>query len=412
MKVLQHVPKVARTLRHAKASWQALSRSKKGSIAIMAAVSIPTLIMLGGLSVDQSYVTVRVSMLRHTAQDAALAGEQYMANYLETGSSTQLVSAAQSIATANLPVAQYGTVVPAANVVLGTWNSSTQTFTATTTNPSAVKVTALNTVANSNPVYTLFGGAYGRSTVDLTSSAVAVYGTGQAFNTILLNDLSMSFSSEIADQRTADVAILNCIVSAASSTSQIGLTSFNGHSDTLYALANAVTTQSAMTTYINKTLNYCGNKNMPSCSGSNLAAGLYSAITQLTAAKIANANSNIIVITDGVPNADNITYTQADGTYPTPTSKTPVCSTSCTDADLWTMAQDQAAYAKTLGINISTIYYSGDTQGASTQAEYAADLASLISGTGIALVAPSASKIDSSFGAFCASMGAAVGMVQ
>jgi Flp pilus assembly protein TadG len=412
MKILPHAAKVRRTLLHAKTSWQALSRSKKGSIAIMAAASIPTLIMLGGLSVDQSYVTVRVSMLRHTAQDAAMAGEQNLTNYLKTGSSTQLVNSAQSIATANLPVAQYGTVLPAANVVLGTWNSSTQTFTATTTNPTAVKVTALNTVANGNPVNTFFGGAYGRPTVDLTSTAVAVYGTGQAFNTIILNDLSMSFSSEISDQRAADVAILNCITSAASSTSQIGLTSFNGHSSTLYALGNAATNQTAMTTYINNTLNYCGNTGMPSCSGSNLAAGLYNAITQLTAAGIANANSNLIVITDGVPNADRMTYGRADGTYPTPTSTTPVCSTSCSDADLWTMAQDQAAYAKSLGINISTIYYSGDTQGANTQAEYAADLASLISGTGIALVAPSAAKIDSSFGAFCASMGSSVGMVQ
>jgi Flp pilus assembly protein TadG len=412
MKVQKTAAKVAQTLRRAKTSWQALGRSKKGSIAVMAAASIPTLIMLGGLSVDQSYINVRVSMLRHTAQDSALAGGQYLSTYYTTGSSSQIVTAAQTIAKSNLPVAQYGTVVPTANVVLGTWNSSTKTFTATTTNPTAVQVTALNTVANGNPVYTIFGGAYGKSTVNLTSSAVVGYGTGKAFNTIILNDLSMSFSSEIADQRAADVAILNCIAGAASSTSQIGLTSFDGTSDTLYALGNAVTNQTAMTTYINNTLNYCGNKGMPSCSGSNVAAGLYSAISQLTAAGIANANSNIILITDGVPNADKMTYTKADGTYPTPTSSSPVCSTSCTDADLWTMAQDQAAYAKSLGINVSTIYYSGDTSGATTQAEYAADLASLISGTGIALVAPSAATIDASFGAFCASMGSAIKTVQ
>jgi Flp pilus assembly protein TadG len=412
MKVLQNAAKAAKSLRHAKTSWQALGRSKKGSIAVMAAVSIPALLMLGGLSVDQSYVNVRVSMLRHTAQDAALAGGQYLSTYYTTGSSATIVSKAQAIATANLPVARYGTVVPAANVVLGTWNSSTKTFTATTTNPTAVQVTALNTVANGNPVNTIFGGAYGLSTVNIASSAVVGYGTGKAFNTIILNDLSMSFSSEISDQRAADVAILNCISGAASSTSQIGLSSFDGHSSTLYALGNAATNQTAMTTYINKTLNYCGNTGMPSCSGSNVAAGLYNAITQLTAAGIANATSNIILITDGVPNADKMTYAKADGTYPTPTSSTPVCSTSCTDADLWTMAQDQAAYAKSLGINVSTIYYSGDTSGATLQAQYAADLATLISGTGIALVAPTAAKIDAAFGAFCASMGSAVKTVQ
>src|SRR5580692_6419263 len=181
MKLRLKAAKVARTLRRAKVSWQALGRSKKGSIAMMAAASVPTLIMLGGLSVDQSYVNVRVSMLRHTAQDAALAGGQYLSTYYTSGSSSQIVTAAQTIAKSNLPVAQYGTVVPTANVVLGTWNSSTKTFTATTTNPTAVQVTALNTVANGNPVYTIFGGAYGKSTVNLTSSAVVGYGTGKAF---------------------------------------------------------------------------------------------------------------------------------------------------------------------------------------------------------------------------------------
>ncbi len=167
MTVLQNAAKVApEALRRAKASWQALGRSKKGSIAVMAAVSIPSLIMFGGLSVDQSYVNVRVSMLRHAAQDAALAGGMYLSTYYTTGSSTTIVNAAQSTAKLNLPIAKYGTVVPSANVVLGTWNSSSKTFTATTTNPTAVKVTALNTVANSNPVNTFFGGAYGVPTVD------------------------------------------------------------------------------------------------------------------------------------------------------------------------------------------------------------------------------------------------------
>jgi Flp pilus assembly protein TadG len=105
MKARQHAAKIAQTLRHTKTSWQSLGRSKKGSIAVMAAASIPTLIMLGGLSVDQSYINVRVSMLRHTAQDSALAGGQYLSTYYATGSSSQIVTAAQTIAKANLPVA-------------------------------------------------------------------------------------------------------------------------------------------------------------------------------------------------------------------------------------------------------------------------------------------------------------------
>jgi len=355
---------------------------------------------------------MRASLLRRTAQSSALAGQQYLYTYYSTGAATTINSAVTANATTNMPSAQYGTVVPAANIQLGTWNSTNKAFTATTTNPTAVKVTALNTAANNNAVSTFFGGAYGKPTVDISSSAVASFGTGKAFNTIILNDLSMSFSSEISHQRTADLSMLNCITGAASTTSKVGLTAFTGHSSVLYALGNAVTSSAAITTYVNNTLNYCGNKNMPACSGSNVAAGLYSAITQLQTAGLANSSSNIILITDGVPNADAITYARADGIYPTPTALLPVCTILCTDANLWTMALDQAAYAKTLGINISTVYYSGSTTGQANQTAYANQLKQLVTGTGIALVAPTAAQIDSSFGSFCASMGSTVKMVQ
>lgn len=399
-------------LRQAGTSCAALWRSKRGATAIFVATALPMLILIAGMSVNRSYLNMRNSLLRRTTQAAALAAGQYLSTYYTTGSSATITSKAQATAAWNMPTAQYGTVVTAANVVLGTWNSSTKTFTPTTTNPSAVQVTGLNTAANGNAVQSIIGTPFGPSTVDISSSAIVSYGTGKAFNTIILNDLSMSFSHEIADQRAADIAILNCVAGAASTTSRIGLTAFTGHSSALYPLGNAVTNQSALTTYINNTLNYCGSRSMPACSGSNVAAGLYSAITQLQAAGLANSSANIILITDGVPNADAITYTRADGTYPTPTSSSPVCSTHCTDANLWTMAQDQATYANTLGINISTVYYSGDTTGQSNQAAYAADLRTLVTGTGIALVAPTAPQIDTAFGSFCASMGSALKMVN
>jgi hypothetical protein len=332
-------------------------------------------------------------------------------------------SAVSTIVADTMPSSQYGNIVTTttsnttSGVQLGTWNSTTKTFTAATSSPNAVQVTAVATAANGNAVPTFMSGIVGKTSTDMTTTAVASYGNGLSgaggFNTIILNDLSMSFSSEVADQRAADIAILSCVSAGTNGNGNVGLTGFTGHSQTLYALTPSTSANiTRMTTYINGTLNYCGKTGMPACSGSNLAAGLYSAITQLQTAGLANKSSNIIVITDGVPNADAITYAKADGTYPTPTSANPVCSTKCTDANLWTMAQDQAAYAKTLGINISTVYYSGDTTGASTIATYSTDLASLIAGNGISLVAPSTAKIDTSFAKFCSSMGSAVKLVQ
>lgn len=404
-------------------------RRRRASTTVFVAAAIPTLLVVGGLTIDQSYEYYRYQLLKRTAQAAALAAETNLSSYFTAGgtysasSMSTINSAVNTIVADTMPSTQYGAVVTTttsnttSGVQIGTWNNTTKTFTATTTNPNAVQVTAVNTAANGNAVPTFMSGIVGKSSVDMTTTAVASYGNGLSgaggFNTIILNDLSMSFSSEIPDQRAADVAILNCVSAGTNGNGNVGLTAFVGHAQTLYALAPSTAANiSAMTTYIDGTLNYCGKTGMPACSGSNVAAGLYSAITQLQTAGLANKSSNIILITDGVPNADSITYAKADGTYPTPTSSSPVCSTKCTDANLWTMAQDQAAYAKSLGINISTVYYSGDTTGSSTIATYSADLASLVTGTGIALVAPSTATIDTSFAKFCSSMGSAVKLVQ
>jgi Flp pilus assembly protein TadG len=424
MNILKKSGRVAASLRRTRSSGAAFRRSKAGGVAMFVAVAVPPLILIGGLSVDQAYIAMRTSMLRRTAQSSALAAGQNLYTYYALPSSAAaLTSAATSTALLNMPTVPYGTVVPASSVQIGTWDPLAKAFTATTTNPTAVRVTALNTVANGNPVRLFFGAVAGKPTVDISTQAVVGYGTGKAFNTIIVNDLSMSFSSEVAHQRAADLAILSCISGAASTTSQLGIIGFTGVSGTLEPLANAVTAKSAITTYVNGTMSYCGNAGMPACSGSNVAAGLYSATKQLVTAGLANSSSNIIVVTDGVPNADStLNYTKTEGTFPTPTSLVPTCkmvtnskgviTSNCTDANLWTMAQNQAAYAGTLGINVSTVYYSGDTTGATNQAAYATALQTLTTGTGVALVAPTAAQIDASLGAFCASMGSALKLVK
>jgi hypothetical protein len=151
---------------------------------------------------------------------------------------------------------------------------------------------------------------------------------------------------------------------------------------------------------------------MPACSGSNVASGIYSAIQQFSSVSATNTIKNIIIITDGVPNASSgTTYAKADGTYATPTSTTPICSNNCSDANLLTMAHDQATNAWAAGISVSTIYYSGDTA-TSQQASYTTELASWVRGNGIALVAPTAAKISTVLGGFCATMPSALKLVM
>jgi hypothetical protein len=130
---------------------------------------------------------------------------------------------------------------------------------------------------------------------------------------------------------------------------------------------------------------------------------MYSGIQQFSSG-FAGTKKNIIVITDGVPNAKSgVTYTTADGI---------TCGGSCTDADMLTGAQTQATAAKAAGISISTIYYSGDTSNPIDQATYAAALATLVTGSGVAMVAPTAAQIATTIAGFCATMPSSLKVVM
>ncbi len=397
--------------------WRALLFERRSTIAVLGACLLPVLIGFGVLSAGTSYLYFRSLLLRQTVNAAALAAASSLTSYYSSGtnSTATIVSAAQTFVQANEPSRTYGTAVPASNVVVGNWNSTTSTFSSLAvsggTTPNAVEVIGLNTAANGNAVPVFFGSMFGVPTKDMTATAVASYSTGQNFDTIIINDLSMSFSSEISEQRAADLAILSCIQNSSNSASTFGITTIDGHSSIHQALLQASTNLSTLETRINA-LNYCGTSGMPACSGSDVSSGIYSAIQQFSTVSSTNTSKNIIIITDGVPNADSgTTYTTADGIYPTPSSTTPTCTTHCTDANLLTMAQNQASNAYAAGLSISTIYYSGDTP-TSEQASYAASLASLRRGTGVSLVAPTAAKITTVLGGFCATMSSALKLVD
>jgi hypothetical protein len=382
---------------------------------MMAAVIVPVLIGFGTLSIGKGYYSYRNLLLEQTVENAALAAGNKLSTYYSSGgSSTAIVAAAQNFATLNMPSAQYGTVVTSANVVLGNLSGTTFTSLAAshTTAPDSVQVTGLNTAANGNAVNLFLGSFFGKPSVDIKTTITASYATGQAFNTIVVNDLSGSFTSEISNQKAADLAILNCVKGQSGTTSQFGITLANGHSTMYQALVLAGTNYAALQTKISVlTTASCGTN----CStGSNIASGMYSAIQQFAGTTFTNTKKNIVIITDGVPNADSsVDYERADGIYPTATSTTPTCigKNKCTDDNLLTMAKNQASLAAAAGISVSTIYYSGDTD-TNDQSNYAATLASLVTGTGAAMVAPTASQISSTIAGFCATMPSALKVVM
>jgi Flp pilus assembly protein TadG len=382
----------------------------RAGVALLVALVFPILVGFSMLGIDGAYMYYRNLMLRQTVQAAALAGGNVIASYYTSGtnSSATVVSRAQQFATANMPVATYGTVVNSSDVVLGNWNTATSTFTSLAasngTSPNAVSVTGRNASSSSNPVSLFLGNMYARPTMDMTTTAITSYATGQSWHTIVINDLSGSFSPSIARQREADQAILDCVKNSTGPLSNFSIVGITGHYTVWQALVQASTNYAAVSSRISA-LNSCGGTGAPSCSGSNVASGIYRATKSdmFGSSAYVGAAKNIIIITDGVPNANSFTYTREDGIYPSPSSTTATCTSACTDANLLTMAQNQATYANSLGISISTIYYSGGTP-SNQQASYAASLATLRRGTGISLVAPSSGQISSTFAAFCATM--------
>ena len=377
---------------------------RRGSVGIFAAMVASAMLGVGTLVIDQTNMYHRGLMQRQTTQAASLAGASKISTYYASGtnSNAQVLAAAQAIATANMPVDQYGTVVPASSVVLGKWDGVTSIFSPLSggaTDPNAVRVTATTTISS------LLPGWSKNASRTYTTTAVASYGTGQTWNTIITNDLSGSFSGQIANQRAADKAILDCIKTSAGAASQFGITTHTGMSAIFQPLASATDTYTSLVSKIN-TLKSCGQTGAPACSGSNVASAIYSARMQFANPAYNNTRRNMVIITDGIPNGISRTYIREDGTYATDTAPTPICSVNCTDAQTWTMAVNQAAMAAAAGISVSTIYYSGNSGGSA--GANASQLAGLRSGTGVSLVAPTATAISGVFAGFCSTMSSAL----
>jgi Flp pilus assembly protein TadG len=378
-------------------------KQSRGSMGVMIAVLIPVLIAFGSLAIDTANYGYHNLLLRQTVQSAALAAGNKLPTYFSNNGSTSLIStAATTFAQANMPLARYGTVVSGASV--GTWNATNLTYTGGGTSPNAVTVTGTTVL----PL--IFGSVFGKPNITLTSTVVASYTTALPFNTIVINDMSQSFTSELSNQRTLDTAIANCVKGAAGSTSTFGITLINGHA-TIYQALSQVST--GLTSLLSQITGLTSLSCLLECStGSNVAAGIYSARQQLSASAYNGQKKNIIIITDGVPNASSgVTYGKADGTYATDTATSGICTTHCTDADLLTMAQNQAALARAAGISISTVYYTGDTD-TQDQAGYATSLATLVTGSGIAMTAPTSSQITASSAGFCATIPSALKTVM
>lgn len=394
----------------------------------------PVLVGVAALGCDGIRLNFLHLKVAQTSETSVVAAALNLLNYY-TGTDQTLTTipaaawaATNTIATANAPTGPYGTVVPYSSVNLGNWDTAAKTFTALSGSgpfaPNAVRVIGLATTSNSNPAMTMFGPLLGISSVDISKTSVAMWGSRYPFNVIMVNDTSPSFSSYNANENTGDQAILDC-VAAGNKSSLFGITRFDAHGSTYQAPQIASTNYAALTTAISR-MNPCSMNG--SCTKSNVAAGLYAAIQQYqatwrgtttgavgsnennwTTTSPTNTANHIIIITDTQPDAQNIVnYKLTDGV--TINGTAPSCNSTCTPADLIAAAQYQAGVAASLGIVVSTLYYVQPGSSSSTIAADEAFLATLKGSAGVALVTPPAGTIGTYIPGACSMMGVTLAM--
>ncbi len=150
-----------------------LARDGRGAVAIIVALVFPVIFGIAALTVDIGHVLYMEAKLQAAADAAALAA----ASSLDDEDAA--VDLAEEYAGLNMPEGDFGTVLQAADVVFGTYDIGTGTFTADDTPTDAVRVTLNLSEANGNAVTLFFAQVIGFTSRDVQSQAIATQSAGE-----------------------------------------------------------------------------------------------------------------------------------------------------------------------------------------------------------------------------------------
>ena len=304
------------------------------------------------------------------------------------------------------------------------------------------------TAANGNPLSLFFTnmlGVISKTTgfksISPTATAIAAYSATNAgggtletpAHLILVIDISASFTSNIPDAITAAKDCAAYFAQQNNPNSNFGVTLFTGNSPqtgwapqnwtsqdnktycsgspnactTPYMGLTLATSDNFLTNadnQINKITNV-DNTGVYQHSGSNIAAGMQSAVNQFCpSGTCSSGTTEMIIVTDGVPNCS----TAGGNSWSTSTIAGQKCTGSGGSADhsLLVDAQTLATTAGTNGMTVSTIYYSGESgQGngntidpsSPTHQTYAQELQSLTTNANTALMAKNSHATQGQF---------------
>ena len=164
-------------------------KSQKGVTIILVALLMLVFIGFAALAIDVGYYMVTRNELQNIADGAALAacselGEIYRNMPLDDQRNyvcdpTPLVTKAVSIGTSNQAGGLQGITVAENDIIIGTWNSVSHTFTQGLDQPDAVRVIARRDGSANGPILTFLARVLGIDTVDVAMDATAAL-TGQS----------------------------------------------------------------------------------------------------------------------------------------------------------------------------------------------------------------------------------------
>lgn len=187
------------------------------------------------------------------------------------------------------------------DVVLGTWNPTTRTFTAAsgTAQANACQATVSLTAARNNAVPTFLANLFGVQSVNVTSSAIA---GGGRWDIVIACDITSSFNADLS-QAVSGMQTILADLNQYSPSSNLGIVTFGGQGWINASLQPVGTNFTTLQTAINN-IKDCASGG-PACSGSDLAAGMAQAVALFSASTYkppSGTRKAIIFISDGAAN--------------------------------------------------------------------------------------------------------------
>ena len=142
-----------------------------GSVLTFFGLALMMTMGFAALAVDMSNAYALRTNLQNTADSAALAA------VIELPNEGQALATALIYAQKNMPHADHGTILDTSDVVTGNWDSATRVFTPAGAPMNAIQVITRRSQANGNPAPTFFARLFGKESIDITASTIAVQGT-------------------------------------------------------------------------------------------------------------------------------------------------------------------------------------------------------------------------------------------